>query len=277
MTEIQSAVEQAYLNKIENATSYSGSTGGERIISASSVFSDDLPLYLKIKHGGSKKWSYGQSSIGTIMHIGMDHVFKDHICSQRLNLPINDKWTLSGEFDLLMDIDVDGKKYHCIIDHKLTTYKTVTKVEKDREKHEYSSQLRVYKYLLTQLYPEMYTSDNTLMFLAVSVKDGTRFTKPIIPDFEMVQILNDMPDDELLQKIKDKADRLQAHLDSNNEPEQCSVLFWNYASGKTNKYGKKIPEPEKCLSYCDYVDVCSHGKRFKAKKDRSSILNLVRI
>ena len=264
---MRQVVQKAYFDAMQKATAYSGSLSkGDKVISASSVFSDDLPLLLKIKHGVSNDWEYGPSTIGSVFHIGADIVFKEHSCSKRMSIPIVDGWTLSGEYDLLMEVD----GVHCIVDHKLTKSTILKRLDKEGADHDYAKQLRTYKYLLTQTEPEKYNDDNVKGFIAMSFKDGSDFMKVKVPHFTMYETDMSMTDDEMHKALVEKTKRLDMYLETNTLPSDCENKLWA-RDGSTSK-------PMKCIKYCSVSDHCpwyksyNKGQAYSKQKSENNIL-----
>jgi hypothetical protein len=253
-----------FLEKIKNATSYSGNKlANKKIVSCSSILDDDLPWYLKYLHGAGSKWNFNQSTIGTLAHIGVESIFKQN--AQRMELNIKDDWYLSGEYDVLLR---DNNTY-AVIDFKLTKSTLYRDLDKQKDMHPYSMQLRLYKYMITKLYPEKYNNDNVKMYIAAAFKDGTRFKRDLVPDFDMIEIKNNMSDEAIEELLIEKVDRLQNYISNEKYPEMCKKLFWNRRTGKA--------KPERCLSFCDVAEHCKHYKKWKDITDNENLINLLKL
>ena len=270
--------EELFVNTILNKTQYSGGNRtNKKIISASGLTDDLLILYYKYKYEPIENKNITQSTIGSLAHIGVEEAFKglpNSYPAERLEMPLSNGWTLSGEYDVMLELNIDGKDILAIIDFKLIKNKKVKTLFDVENEDNYSMQCRAYKYLVQNAW-DGYKGQEVRTYLACGVKDGTLFKNPVIKDFEFIEIKNDLTDEVFDFLVREKTSLLQEHIDVNKEPEMCEVLFFNYARGLKSKNGKKIPLAEKCLSFCDYKNVCKHGKKFNAIANRGSVIDML--
>lgn len=252
------------------ATQYSGSHGNEKILSASSLLDDDLQVFLKIKNGMKPDMNtISQSTAGTLMHMGIDNVFKDvdntHVAVRR-KVKLKNNWILSGETDVEI-YDKDTNTLH-IIDNKHTKEATYDRIRKEPSREVYSMQLKAYEWLYKKTFPN--STANVKVYLAMYIKDGNKFIYPEIPDFRFIELTNFLiSDEEFEQLINDKIDRLEEYIKENKTPDECKTLLWNRSKdGKARK--------QRCISYCDVSYACPYYKDTgHTDKHSKSIANLL--
>jgi len=257
-------VKEKYTNAILKSTSYSGSHGMERILSASSISGDILPIVLKIIHGSSNPDSISQSTIGTLVHSGIDNAFNDEDdtnIAYRRKMPISNDFVLSGETDVEF-YDKEKNELH-IIDNKVVKYSTYEDIMAGKS-DDYLIQLKAYEYLAKNVDEIKY--DSVKVYLAFFFKDGSKFGKSPIPDSLFVNYTNRIiTDTEFEEIINDKTEELSDYLNNQtNNPPECSKLFWNRGVTPAVK--------QRCVSFCDVNSVCPYySKQKKFYKNRHSI------
>jgi len=248
-------VKEHYIKTILKATQYSGSRGNERILSASSIENDILPIYLKIKYGSEKKDELSQSTIGTLLHSGVDEAFKGQANTNialRRKMPINHDFMLSGETDI--EFYEEDTNILNIIDNKCIKYSTYEDIVSGKSS-DYLTQLKAYEYLAKNVDKRKYSKIK--VYLAMYFKDGTKFGKKPIPDFLLVNFTNRLiTDDEFRDKIDSITEQLDMYLtDEKLVPDECSKLYWNRATEPAKK--------QRCISFCDVNGVCPYYKKQK--------------
>ncbi len=251
------------------ATTYSGNKiKQKKILSASQITNDDLPLYLKYMFGLNKKEpQWGQNTIGSIYQLGCNNVFeaeKGEI-EKRLELKLKDGWVLSGELDHLVPFEYNGETHYAIIDNKLVKYSKVKEIKKEGNKHQYSIQVRMYKYLLHTV--EGIENDKIHTYLALAFKDGSWFTKTIVPNFELVEIQNSLRDDEIQNMLNEKIDRMERYINNKETPDKCENLFWRAA--------EKPAKPMRCIKFCDVSEHCPYHNRYTMGSKKNILNKLV--
>jgi hypothetical protein len=248
-------VKKRYIDAIVSATQYSGSHGNERVISASALEDDILPTYLKIKYGMEKSDVISQSTLGSLLHLGVDKAFENHedtYIAKRRKLNVSNDFILSGETDVEF-YEKDKNTLH-IIDNKMVKYATYEKILTGKD-DAYLTQLKAYEYLAKNCDDIKY--DNIKVYLSFFFKDGTLFAKKVIPDHLLVNFTNRMiTDSEFEDKIDSLTTDLKMYLENENEtPPECSQLFWNRRTDKAQK--------ERCRSFCSVNSSCPYYKEQK--------------
>jgi len=263
-------VKDKYVNAILASTQYTGSHGHERILSASGIDNDILPLYLKIKYGSEQKNSLSQSTIGTLLHSGVDLAFKDDADTSialRRKMKIEHGFTLSGETDVEF-YDSENQEL-IIIDNKCVKYKTYEDLMSGK-KTDYLTQLKAYEYLAKNVDKRKYKSIR--VYLAFYFKDGTFYGKKPIPDFLLVNFTNRIISDaEFEEKINAKTEQLDMYLkDETLIPDECSELYWNASTTPKKK--------QRCISFCDVSNECPYykeQKKFYKNRHNESVSKLL--
>jgi hypothetical protein len=253
---------------ILESTTYSGNKiKQKKILSASQINNDDLPLYLKYMYGLNKKEpQYGQNTIGSIYQLGCDKIFENKVgeIAKRLELKLKNEWLLSGELDHLIPFEYNGDTHYVIVDNKLVKYAKLDEILKKGDKHDYSLQVRIYKYLLHVVMGIDNDKIHTYLFLAF--KDGSWFTKSIIPNYKLLKINNTLNDKELEQLFYDKTNRMDYYFDNNEIPDKCKNLFWRAA--------EKPAKPMRCLKFCDVSEHCSYNNKYTKGRNKNHINKL---
>ena len=215
--------------KILKSTKYIGS-GIEQSISASSVGNETCQNWLRAKHGIINDTEVGQNTIGSILHLGMETMFKDTVYSTEKNFSkkLSD-YTITGTADLVTD--------DCIYDYKLTKNYTYKMWIKDQLTNGYTIQLNVLRWLAESNDPSTKFSMKLVWFL----KDANA-TKD-----EPNMIISDVPIIDIEPIIQQAIDDIKGVLDV---PPKCKDLWMRKVKG-TNV-------PFKCKYYCSYNKVCPH-------------------
>jgi len=268
-------LEKIYKEIILNSTQYSGEKKKrQKILSASQLLIDPIAWRLKYEHGVIERDNIGQNTIGSLLQLGIDECVdkynKKHteihaLYAQRFTATLINDFTLSGEIDQL--IEVDDTLW--IIDNKLIKHGKFEQIKKEGAYNEYALQVRAYKYLLQQY--DHYSKYNIRMVLFLWFKDGTKFGKKPLTDYELYEIEDNFSNSEfekeiLYPKVLDLEESLV--IPSENL-EQCSNLFWNNR-GKGEK-----SEPFKCMYFCDYNKYCPHYKKYNKGAGRKNLINLI--
>ena len=220
-------------------TKYNGNTEPNvKSISASDFGNDILQIYLRYKHGVQERMNFGQDTIGSIMHIGIQELLKDEYeIEKRLDLLMNNGWWLSGSIDLLSNKE--------IIDIKVTKEYTIEKILKEPN-HQYIWQLSVYRYLVKKLL----NIDVETKLLLILKDGGYDFRKnQINPSFKVLDI-EPKSFDEVENKFNEIVSQIEKYDEIGVNPPQCNDLWFR----KT----KNGATPMRCEFYCSYKDVCPY-------------------
>jgi len=234
---------QQITKKILNKTQYGGNKEPKvRAISASDFGNDLLQIYLRYKYGVPDNDMFGQDTIGSICHLGLQQILEDDYESEKkFNVIMDNGWSLTGSIDLL---NVNNKE---IIDIKVTKQYTVEKVLKDND-HQYIWQLSVYKYLVDRYY----NSNFDIKLLFVLKDGGYDFRKMVIkPSLELLDI-EPKSKEEVENRFYEITNALEQYIELDEYPQQCSDLWWR----KT----KNGSIPVRCEQYCSYKDKCPYYK-----------------
>jgi len=173
---------QQITEKILEQTQYQGNKEPNiKAISASDFGNDLLQIYYRYKYGVPDRKEFGQDTLGTLVHLGIQGLFKDDksfLIEPKFECKFENDWSLTGSIDLLNLNDRE------IIDIKVTKQYTVEKVIKDLN-HQYRWQLSVYKYLVEQEFDDIFSTK-----LLLVLKDGGyNFRKNAIePSIELLEI-----------------------------------------------------------------------------------------
>lgn len=257
-------------NKITDALAYSGSMGKEKILSASGLASDTLKLFLKHKYGAKDNSDeFMQNHLGTLVHESLAEIFKDkngYTAEKRIIIDnfYND-WSISGEPDLVIEKTVTGKKVRVIVDWKTFKLKKLQKVYDDTsDEHEsLAIQLGAYAMLTGTSRKKI---DKTECYVAVMVKDATRFGYESSKDLVFVKIKH-KSEDEIRKLFKEKVDEIEKHIKNGTEPKECEFLGWS-APMKGAKKEKLV-----CKLFCGVNDNCSYYSIGAARRKKETIKN----
>ena len=245
------------MNKIEEIlikeTQYKGNNEPNvKQISASDFGSDLLQIYLRYKHGVPQNNKFTQSTLGSLVHKGIEEIlkqYKDFETEKDVIVKFSNGWSLSGSIDIVDNTD------KVIYDVKVTKQYTVESLKKE-PKHHYIQQLSVYRYLIKEL-----TGVDYKVKLIAILKDGTDFdfrnggSKPHIKVID----LEPMSYEEVENKFNEIVSKLEQYDKLGEYPEQCNELWIRKFKGK--------PLRTKCEIYCAYKDVCPYFKQFKKMTD----------
>ena len=249
------------IKEIMDRTSYSGnSKSGKKIISASSITNDILPEVLKFRNGLNPSKKIEQNTLGSIFQLGMDSLFSednDKTVAMRLEYTLKNGWKLSGELDLLYELDGEL----LIVDFKLSKESRTTIVEKDGVLGDYALQLRAYEFLIT--HSSDYYGQPIRKFLFFGIKDQSYFAKNAPEDSIKIIEMNQedsLTDEQFLEIINERIDELDTYIDSpKKKPPQCKNLFWSRKEARAT--------PVRCTRYCSVSEYCSYARN-PIKKDR---------
>jgi len=210
---------------IKEKTAYSGTKKEGKILTASMVGAEDYQNYLRIKYGIEERESIDQTTIGTLLHLGLEKIFGK---GKRIKANKGD-WTLEGEYDAFID--------NVLYDFKLTKSYTEKKIKENIENHPYTLQLNFYRYLLEKEGQKVKEMKLVLFF-----KDGGydfRRDKNI-PDFKEIKV----PEINIEKIIEEKIKTLNEWLKDESKIERCKDLWFR---------GDK---PIRCIKYCNFRKFC---------------------
>jgi len=233
---IQSAI-------LENTQYEGNSKPHQKVISASDFGNDLLQIYYRYKFGVPKKQTIGQDTIGTVVHKGIETIFKtyaDVLTEVEMDIEICNGWKLSGTADIA--IPNEG----IIADVKVTKQYTLEKL-KNEPLHSYRLQLNVYRYLYEKLWkPKM---DN--LYLIVFLKDGGYDFRKMKdkPSLQVVQI-DKIPDKIIEKKFHKIVNAIETYEELDIIPDKCQDVWMR----KT----KNGSIPVRCMQYCAYNNVCKY-------------------
>lgn len=255
-----------FQNMLLRASGYSGNKEpGKKRISASSLTSNMLELYLDYKHGKSNDVQFEASNLGSIYQLGVDlacdenskQALEDglepqYISGQRFEFELPNGWILTGEAD---QIDMINK---VIIDNKVSTTSSLKKIKEEGKAHQYAIQLGVYKLLAHKFYGDHF--DGALAFVD---KNSSYFKPQTGPIMNYIDI--ETYDYETIIKMAvDKSNELQKYIDLGLEPPICENRFPYKSKGVTT--------PMKCHYYCNYSQHCKHFN--SNSKTKANLMNL---
>jgi hypothetical protein len=219
-----------------------------------------LPLYLKYKFGYDKVKKIEKSTVGTLMHMGLEQVFKSHqdyIVEKKLSAELDNGWKLTGSIDVINPDDgylIDWK--HIELDRILED------IKKNGKYAGYALQMGVFKALAQLEYNKPFKA-----YLGVFDPTQSYFAKDTPEDvFSLTEVKTFQPE-EMLEIATEKTDKLNEYIDLNTEPPQCENLLWSRKHGKAR--------PMKCKRYCNVSDNCGYAEKFKPKNPSSVIQDLL--
>jgi len=230
-------IEQKLLEK----TQYKGNKEPmQKIISASDFGNELLQIYLRYKYGVQDRTEFGQDTVGSIMHIGIQELLKDEYeVEKKLELKMDNEWTLAGSIDL-----INNKE---IIDIKVTKQYTFDKVLKEQN-HKYIWQLSVYKYLVKKLL----NKDLDIKLLLILKDGGYDFRKMQMKPSLVLLDIESKSDKEIEEKFYDITNKIEQYEQLGEYPPICSDLWWR----KT----KNQSIPIRCKVYCSFNKQCPYYK-----------------
>jgi hypothetical protein len=232
---------------IRDFTVYSGVRfKRSKTISASSLSSDLLPLYLKYMNGYDEQEKLEKSNTGSLIHASLELAFsseKNYEVEVYSEIELHNKWRLTGT------IDIVNAKEGFILDWKnVIKERIVDEIKKDGKYSNYSLQLGAYKALMEKKYNKPFKS-----FIYGFDNDQSYFKKDAPDNHTYLLEIETLNSDEILELALEKTNELQGYIDDERMPEQCSNLMWS------RKYGKKAV-PIGCKRYCNVSSGCPHYK-----------------
>jgi hypothetical protein len=246
---------------IIDGTAYSGvKKSGSNSISASALSSDLLPLYLKHKFGYDNVPKIEKSTVGTLVHIGLEQVFKSHkefVTEKSLSTELDNCWSLTGSIDVINPDDgylIDWK--HVELDRILED------IKKNGKYAGYALQMGVYKALAQLEYNKPFKA-----YLGVFDPTQSYFAKDTPEDVFSLTEVNTFQTDEILEIALEKTNKLKEYIDLSVTPSQCENLLWSRKHGKAR--------PMKCKHYCNVSSNCKYAEKFKPKSPSSQIKDLL--
>jgi len=215
----------------------------QKQLSASDFGSDILKIYLRYKYGVPDKEEFGQDTLGTIVHIGLQSLFKDkYEIEKSLEKEFSNGWKLTGSIDLI------NHKNREIIDIKVTKQYTIERVLQEPN-HQYIWQLSVYKYLAEKFFDREFD----VKLLLVLKDGGYDFRKAVMkPSLELLEI-KPKSHKEIEDKFNEIVSKIEAYEELGEKPEQCDDLWFRKIKGQS--------VPLKCEQYCSYKKVCPYYKK----------------
>jgi len=236
------------IEKIIEKTQYQGNNEPNiKQISASQFGDELLQIWLRYKYGVIPNEKFTQSTIGSLVHIGIQELIKNEPemeIEKDVLVKFSNGWSLSGSIDI-----VDNKE-KVIYDIKVTKQYTISQLKKE-PKHHYIWQLSVYRYLMK----ELTGSDYDIRLFAV-LKDGSDFNVRdghATPHYEIID-LEPISYKEIEKRFNEIVEQLESYEQIGSYPEQCKDLWIRkLKNGNTIKM--------KCEVYCAYKDVCPYYKQ----------------
>jgi hypothetical protein len=246
---------------IINGTAYSGmKKAGSKSISGSALSSDLLPLYLKYKYGYDDVSKIEKSTIGTLIHMGLEQIFKNHkdfTVEKSLSTELNNEWKLTGSIDLI------NQEKGYLIDWKHVGLDRILKdINKNGKYADYALQMGVYKALAQLEYNKPFKA-----YLGVFDPTQSYFAKDTPEDVFSLTEVNTFQTEDILEVALEKTNKLQEYIDTNIEPPQCENLLWSRKHGKAR--------PMKCKHYCNVSNNCKYMEKFKPKTPSGQIKDLL--
>jgi len=227
--------------KLISKTQYQGNKEPmQKIISASDFGNELLQIYLRYKYGIQNKEEFGQDTIGSIMHIGIQELLKnEYEIEKKIELKMDNDWLLSGSIDLMNDKE--------IIDIKVTKQYTIEKILKEQN-HQYIWQLSVYKYLVKKILGK----DLDTKLLLILKDGGYDFRRMEMKPSLVLLDIEPKSDKEIEEKFYNICSKIEQYEELGEYPQICSDLWWR----KT----KNQSIPVRCKVYCSFKDKCPYYK-----------------
>jgi len=220
-----------------NETNYGGNKDKEnKAISCSQLGSDPQECLMRYKHGVIDENKFGQNSIGSLVHMAIESIFKhrdDFKTELALSMPIYEDWLLTGTMDLF---DV---KNNTVYDIKVSKTYTLQKL-KEEPRHNYKLQVNGYRMLLE----DNGYKDVQMKILFINKEGGFNARKnEDIPSIEIVDVeyaengyIEDM--------VKEYVNFIQM-----GKEKKCDDVWVRNVKGKSM--------PMKCFKYCSYNNLCT--------------------
>ena len=233
--------------RIMAATGYRDTEPFVKEISASQLGSDILQIFLRYKYGVPKETEPSVSTMGSLLHLGMEKVLED---IEDVDTEVHFEKDIDGtEWKLTGTIDAFDRRCNTIYDWKMVKKYRVQKLEKELETDPYTLQLNAYRIL---------TGTNPVMkIVTFSCDAGYDFkTGSVIPVMKVIDV-PEIPDELMMQMIKDKVDAVEEHIKNGTTPERCADVWLRKTKNGT--------VPIRCEQYCSYKKVC---KRYNPKPEK---------
>lgn len=236
-----------------NETQYGGNNEPNvKQISASQFGDEMLQIWLRYKYGVPKRNKFDQSTIGSIVHKGIETILSkyDNFETEKdVEKEFDNGWKLSGSIDI---IDNENR---IIYDVKVTKQYTIEQLKKEPE-HHYIWQLSVYRYLMNQLTGY----DYDIKLLAI-LKDGTEFDSRNGCAREHISIIDLEPKsyEQVENKFYEMTENIEKYEALGSKPNQCKDLWFRKVKGNLI--------PMRCEVYCAYKDVCPYYNKPKRMTD----------
>ena len=227
-----------------SATKYSGNMDPfKKEISASMLGNDMLQIYLKYMNGGKESNKFGASEFGSVFHIAAEHIFKDkdNIETEKsMSVMLPNGWKVTGTADLILH------DYKRIVDWKVSTATTISKVQKEGIHNGYALQQAVYKYLLYKTENVKYNASLAIIDKGYSLFKKTNKTNQLnIIDIDTHTI------EDIEALLIEKTNLLQEYIDAKETPPQCNDLWWF-------GFGAQPKKKMRCLHFCDQSNNCPY-------------------
>jgi len=215
---------------------------GELKFSASMMGNTTLQNYLAVIHGAVDSTEIGQSTIGSITHLGMEKMLIDKGFESQVEATIyyerEDGWKVSATvdyYDETGDIPV-------IRDWKLTKLYAGKSVKKDLN-HGYRLQVNVARHILKK-------SNRGIINMALNMfyKDANPLNNELA--YEEIKIA---PIEDIEQQIDKKIEELKSYIDSGETPPECSVEDQWIRRTKSGGVVKS-----RCTLYCSHNFACPY-------------------
>ena len=260
--------EKIYEDLILKSTQYSGSREpNARVLSASSINKENYYLMNQYKFQKKEQESFGANTIGSIFQLGIDAAIQKndsegrYVFGKRMEYPLENGWTISGELDVMDTIE------NVIIDNKVISAYSYKDVMKNIPSSDYNLQVATYV-MLDHISKRQEDVDAGYAHaepargaLAIINKGGSASKNDIYTTLE----LNMYSPEEMMELYVLKAKELQYFIDTDTMPDEVC---------DTAKFGMEKGVPKRCTLYCDYRDVCPNYKKYKSLTDRKIINNL---
>ena len=225
-----------YSKEILSKLGYSGNKeASKKNISASMISGEPQQAFMRYKYGVEPEDSFSQASFGSLVHLGLEQVFKDKkniLCEEALSYEF-EGWNISGTIDRL---DLSN---NVITDIKTTKTYSIANVKKDMN-HQYRWQLNTYRWLVHKVTDR----DCSMQLEFYDKQGGMDFRKGIeVPTLSYLDI--DLIADEL---IEEKIREIILYIENGVE-NQCKELWFRKVNG--------VNIPMRCEAYCSYKGKCT--------------------
>ncbi len=242
-------MEDSVREHIKNYQFYDG-VKRVRKLSASQVSRDLLELYLSFTED-SQEGVFGKGEIGSIFHLGMEEVFKDHpkvkdgawMQEIRETKTLSNGWEIDGKSDM---VQFDNG---IVIDYKGMSASAYAVLKSNKRDHKVNMQMAIYRWLFNVDYAEVHVfCTNWDPCNATHPASAYQVFKP-----EMYE------PSEIEEIMLNKTTELELQLASGKAPAKCEdVMPRRLANGSFIN--------SKCTFYCSYAHVCPRKRDDTAKK-----------